>query len=45
VFRSACSIAAVAQQEYPPIVSAAGWVEHNAEDIWYTVLAAFLLWR
>jgi glycerol kinase len=39
VFRGDCSIAAVAQQEYPQHFPQSGWVEHNPEDIWRTVLA------
>ncbi|MBO0751359.1 MAG: glycerol kinase GlpK [Bradyrhizobiaceae bacterium] len=39
VFRGDCSIAAVAQQEYPQHFPKSGWVEHNPEDIWRTVLA------
>jgi glycerol kinase len=39
VFRGDCSIAAVAQQEYPQHFPQSGWVEHDPEDIWRTVLA------
>jgi glycerol kinase len=39
VFRSDCSIAAVAQQEYPQHFPQSGWIEHDPEDIWRTVLA------
>jgi glycerol kinase len=39
VFRGDCSVAAVAQQEYPQHFPQSGWVEHDPEDIWRTVLA------
>jgi glycerol kinase len=39
VFRSDCSVAAVAQQEFPQHFPQSGWVEHDPEDIWRTVLA------
>jgi glycerol kinase len=39
VFRADCSVAAVAQQEYPQHFPRSGWVEHDPEDIWRTVLA------
>jgi glycerol kinase len=39
VFRGDCSVAAVAQQEFPQHFPQSGWVEHNPEDIWKTVLA------
>jgi glycerol kinase len=39
VFRGDCSIAAVAQQEFPQHFPQSGWVEHEPEDIWRTVLA------
>jgi glycerol kinase len=39
VFRGDCSIAAVAQQEFPQHFPQSGWVEHDPEDIWRTVLA------
>ena len=39
VFRGDCSIASVAQQEYPQHFPRSGWVEHNPEDIWRTVVA------
>src|SRR6516165_2787474 len=39
VFREDCSVAAVAQQEFPQHFPQSGWVEHNPEDIWQTVLA------
>jgi glycerol kinase len=38
VFQADCSIAAVAQQEFPQIFPQSGWVEHDPEDIWRTVL-------
>src|SRR5262249_6490346 len=39
VFRGDCSIAAAAQQEFPQYFPQSGWVEHEPEDIWRTVLA------
>jgi glycerol kinase len=39
VFRGDCSIAAAAQQEFPQHFPQSGWVEHDPEDIWRTVLA------
>lgn len=39
VFRADCSPAAQAQQEFPQHFPRSGWVEHDAEDIWRTVLA------
>src|SRR5215468_8174464 len=39
VFRSDCSVAAVAQREFPQHFPQSGWVEHDPEDIWRTVLA------
>jgi glycerol kinase len=39
VFRGDCSVAAVAQLEYPQHFPQSGWVEHDPEDIWRTVLA------
>ncbi len=39
VFRADCSIAATAQQEFPQHFPQSGWVEHDPEDIWRTVLA------
>ncbi len=39
VFRADCSIAAIAQQEFPQHFPQSGWVEHDPEDIWRTVLA------
>jgi glycerol kinase len=39
VFRGDCSVAAAAQQEYPQHFPQSGWVEHDPEDIWRTVLA------
>jgi glycerol kinase len=39
VFRSDCSVVAVAQQEYPQHFPQSGWVEHDPEDIWRTVVA------
>jgi glycerol kinase len=39
VFRRDCTIAATAQQEFPQHFPHSGWVEHDPEDIWRTVLA------
>jgi glycerol kinase len=39
VFRADCTIAAIAQQEIPQHYPASGWVEHDPEDLWSTVLA------
>jgi glycerol kinase len=39
VFRRDLSIASVAQLEFPQHFPAAGWVEHDAEDLWRTSLA------
>jgi glycerol kinase len=39
VFRADCTIAAVAQREFPQLFPRSGWVEHDPEDIWRTVLA------
>jgi glycerol kinase len=39
VFRGDCSVAAVAQQEFPQHFPQSGWVEHDSEDIWRTVIA------
>jgi glycerol kinase len=39
VFRADCTIAAVAQQEFPQHYPASGWVEHDPEDLWRSVLA------
>jgi glycerol kinase len=39
VFRRDCTIAAIAQQEFPQHFPRSGWVEHDPEDIWRTVLA------
>ena len=38
VFRSNCTIAATAQQEFPQYFPRSGWVEHNPEDLWRTVV-------
>ncbi|HEY0328911.1 MAG TPA: glycerol kinase GlpK [Rhodopseudomonas sp.] len=38
VFRQDISIAAQAQQEFPQIFPASGWVEHEPEDIWVSTL-------
>jgi glycerol kinase len=39
VFRSDFTIAAIAQQEFPQHFPRSGWVEHDPEDLWRTVLA------
>jgi glycerol kinase len=39
VFRADCTIAAIAQQEIPQHFPQSGWVEHDPEDLWRTVLA------
>jgi len=39
VFRGDCSVAAIVQQEFPQHFPQSGWVEHDPEDIWRTVLA------
>jgi glycerol kinase len=39
VFRADCTIAAIAQQEIPQHYPASGWVEHDPEDLWSSVLA------
>jgi glycerol kinase len=39
LFRADCSIAALAQQEFPQHFPASGEVEHEPEDLWTTTLA------
>jgi transposase len=39
VFRADCTIAGIAQQEIPQHFPQSGWVEHDPEDLWRTVLA------
>jgi glycerol kinase len=39
VFRGDYSVAAIVQQEFPQRFPRSGWVEHDPEDIWRTVLA------
>jgi glycerol kinase len=39
VFRRDCSVAAIVQREFPQHFPQSGWVEHDPEDIWRTVLA------
>src|ERR1700732_326768 len=39
VFRADGTIAAIAQQEFPQHFPQPGWVEHDPEDLWRTVLA------
>jgi glycerol kinase len=39
VFRRDCTVAAVAQEEFPQHFPQSGWVEHDPEDIWRTVVA------
>ena len=38
LFRADCTVAAVAQQEFPQRFPRSGWVEHDPEDIWRTAL-------
>ena len=38
LFRSDLTLAALAQREFRQIFPASGWVEHDPEDIWSTVL-------
>ncbi|HEX4117471.1 MAG TPA: glycerol kinase GlpK [Rhizomicrobium sp.] len=39
IFDGAYRVQGVAQQEFPQIFPRSGWVEHDPEDIWRTVLA------
>ncbi|HXR95104.1 MAG TPA: glycerol kinase GlpK [Rhizomicrobium sp.] len=39
IFDGAYRVKGVAQQEFPQIFPRSGWVEHDPEDIWRTVLA------
>src|SRR6202158_5499180 len=39
VFRADCTIAAISQQEFPQRFPRSGWVEHDPEDLWRSVLA------
>ncbi|MEM8803234.1 MAG: FGGY family carbohydrate kinase, partial [Pseudomonadota bacterium] len=39
LFDEAMKIAAVAQEEFPQHYPASGWVEHDPEDLWSTVLS------
>ncbi len=39
VFRADLSVAAVAQEEFPQHFPASGWVEHDPEDLWRTVVS------
>jgi glycerol kinase len=39
VFRDDCTIAAISQQEFPQHFPQSGWVEHDPEDLWRTVLS------
>jgi glycerol kinase len=39
IFDGAYRVRGVAQQEFPQIFPRSGWVEHDPEDIWRTVLA------
>ncbi len=38
VFRDDIGVVSVAQQEFPQHFPASGWVEHDAQDLWRTVL-------
>jgi glycerol kinase len=39
LFRADCTIAALAQEEFPQHYPASGWVEHEGDDLWQSVLA------
>jgi len=39
LFAEDCSIAGMAQEEFPQHFPASGWVEHDPDDIWRTTLA------
>ncbi len=39
IFDGSYRVQGVSQQEFPQIFPRSGWVEHDAEDIWRTVLA------
>ena len=39
LFDQDMKIAAVAQEEFPQHYPASGWVEHDPEDLWRTVLS------
>ena len=39
VFRVDSTIASISQQEFPQHFPQSGWVEHDPEDLWGTVLA------
>jgi glycerol kinase len=39
VFRRDCTVAATAQEEFPQHFPRSGWVEHDPEDLWRSVLA------
>src|SRR5258707_14518128 len=39
VFRRDCTVAAMAQEEFPQHFPQSGWVEHDPEDLWRTALA------
>jgi glycerol kinase len=38
MFRADCTIAAIAQQQFPQHFPQSGWVEHDPEDLWRTTL-------
>ena len=38
VFRTDCTVASVAQHEFPQHFPRSGWVEHDPEDLWRTVI-------
>ena len=40
VFDAGCNVVCVAQQEFPQIYPAGGWVEHDPEAIWSTTVEA-----
>jgi glycerol kinase len=39
VFRADCTVAAIAQREFPQRFPQSGWIEHDPEDLWSTVVA------
>lgn len=39
VFRADLTIAGMAQEEFPQLYPASGWVEHDPEDIWRTAVS------
>ena len=43
VFDKSGAVVSVAQQEFPQIFPRAGWVEHDATEIWKVLPAAYCL--